>query len=64
MLLVLGDDADESERLGVCNRTGDVYGIHALIILERLIERVHAKGDLRDAAGRLGRGRTGDLSFR
>lgn len=63
LLLVLSDDANESERLCVGDRTADIYGIHALIILERLVERVHAKEDSRDAAGRLGEGNAQGICF-
>ena len=56
MLLILGEDADESKRLCVGDRTADVNGIHALIILKRLIERVHARIFLRNAVERLGDG--------
>lgn len=43
-LLGGGEDADEGEGLGVRDGAADVDGGHALVVLERLVEGVHAAG--------------------
>lgn len=41
LLLVLVEDAGLEEGLGECNRALDVGSVHALVVLERLVELVH-----------------------
>ena len=43
LLLLLIQDTSLEERLGECNRPLDVGSVHALVILQRLVELVHER---------------------
>ena len=36
-----GQDANESQRLGICDRAANIGGVHPLVVFQRLIECVH-----------------------